>query len=35
MRVSEVDWTRTPWVGWCEDSCRPGMRCHGAIVPLP
>ncbi len=21
-------WTRTPWVGWCVDSCRPGTRCR-------
>lgn len=27
-------WVRTPWVGWCVDSCRPGTRCLGELVPL-
>jgi hypothetical protein len=27
-------WGRTPWVGWCVDSCRPGTRCLQELVPL-
>ena len=27
-------WSRTPWVGWCVDSCRPGTRCQEELLPL-
>jgi hypothetical protein len=33
-RATAQGWTRTPWVGWDVDSCRPGQRCLQELGPL-